>query len=125
MTEQKKEIRKNPHPLIVKGIFFVTAVFEDKRYVVSNGLSFLNFAKEGDGISKGDYVEIHGPVYQGKNQSNAIVTGEAIVRKLSEEEVDKYKADMSKLFDGAKKETKKAAPKKATKKAEENKMPWE
>ena len=125
MSETKKEIRKNPNPLVVKSIFYVTAQFEDKRYVVSNGLSFIQFAKEDDGIKKGDYVEIHGPVYQAKNQANAIITGEAVVRKLSEKEVEEYKAKMDELFK-AKTETPKKATKKSTaKKSDEQKMPWE
>lgn len=125
MSDEKKQIKKNPNPLVVKGIFFVTAVFEDKRYVVSNGLSFIQFAKEGDDIKKGDYVSIHGPVYQKKDAANPIITGEAVVTKLSEKEVEEYKAKMSKLFgDGDK--AKKVAPKKSTsKKADEQKMPWE
>ena len=88
MTEEKKSIKKNPNPLVVKGVFFVTAVFEDKRYVVSNGLSFIQFAKEGEDIKKGDYLSIHGPVYQRKDAANPIITGEAVVKKLSEEEVE-------------------------------------
>lgn len=128
MSDAKKPVRKNPNPLIVQGIFFVTATFEDKRYVVSNGISFINFAKEGEDINKGDYVSIHGPVYQKKDAANPIITGEAIVKKLTEEEVEAYKAKMSELF-GDKPEAKKAAPKKsATKeatKSEEHKMPWE
>lgn len=129
MTEQKKEIRKNPHPLIVKGIFYVTATFEDKAYFVSNGLSFLRFAKDDkEEIKKGDYVEVHGPVYQRKDAASAIITGEAIVRKLTEEEVEKYKDDMNKMFDGSKekKSEKKTSSKKSTaKKSDENKLPWE
>ena len=31
MSEQK-QIKKNPNPLVIKGIFFVTATFEDKLY---------------------------------------------------------------------------------------------
>lgn len=129
MTEEKKTIRKNPHPLVVKGIFYVTASFEDKQYVVSNGLSFIRFKKDGEEIDKGDYVEIHGPVYQKKDAANAIVTGEALVRKLTEEEVDAYKAEVNKMFGdkptAAKKTTaKKSAPKKAAK-SDEQKMPWE
>lgn len=119
----KEQVRKNPSPLVVKGIFFVTATFEDKQYVVSNGLSFIRFAKEDDGIKKGDYVEIHGPVYQKKEAANPIITGEAVVRKLSDKEVEEYKEKLSALFgDKPKAATKKAAPKK---KAAENKMPWE
>ena len=127
MPDEKKQIKKNPNPLVVKGIFFVTAVFEDKRYVVSNGLSFIQFAKEGDDIKKGDYVSIHGPVYQKKDAANPIITGEAVVTKLSEKEVEEYKAKMSKLFGDPMKDTKKTATKKATKKADDNvnKMPWE
>lgn len=126
MAEQKKEVRKNPHPLVVKGTFFVTAQFEDKRYLVSNGLSFIQFAKEDDGISKGDYVSVHGPVYQRKEAANPIITGEAIVKKLSEKEVEKYKSEMDSMFkSGDKKEAKKTTAKKAEKKSEENKMPWE
>lgn len=125
MTDEKKIIKKNPNPLIIKGTFFVTAVFEDKQYVVSNGLSFIRFAKEGEDIKKGDYVAIHGPVYQRKDAANPIVTGEAVVTRLSEKEVEEFKAKTSKFFDSAKKETTK---KKATKKeaeADVNKMPWE
>lgn len=128
MSDEKKSVRKNPNPLVVKGIFFVTATFEDKRYVVSNGLSFIQFAKEGDGIKKGDYVSIHGPVYQKKDAANPIITGEAVVTKLSEKEVEEYKAKMSKLFGDPMKDTKKTTAKKSTKKADEenvNKMPWE
>lgn len=126
MSDEKKQIKKNPNPLVVKGIFFVTAVFEDKRYVVSNGLSFIQFAKEGDDIKKGDYVSIHGPVYQKKDAANPIITGEAVVTKLSEKEVEEYKAKMSKLFGDPMKDTKKAT-KKSTKKVDDdvNKMPWE
>lgn len=126
MSDEKKQVKKNPSPLVVKGIFFVTASFEDKQYVVSNGLSFIRFAKEDDGISKGDYVEIHGPVYQRKDAANPIITGEAVVRKLDDKEVEEYKAKMSKVFGGDRKaDTKKTTAKKTTKKAEENKMPWE
>lgn len=128
MSDEKKQIKKNPNPLVVKGIFFVTAVFEDKRYVVSNGLSFIQFAKEGDNIKKGDYVNIHGPVYQKKDAANPIITGEAVVTKLSEKEVEEYKAKMSKLFEGNTKDTKKTTTKKSTaKKVDDdvNKMPWE
>lgn len=127
MSDEKKSVRKNPNPLVVKGIFFVTAVFEDKRYVVSNGLSFIQFAKEGDDIKKGDYVSIHGPVYQKKDAANPIITGEAVVTKLSEKEVEEYKAKMSKLFGDPMKDTKKTTAKKSTKKADDdvNKMPWE
>ena len=128
MSDEKKSVRKNPSPLVVKGIFFVTATFEDKRYVVSNGLSFIQFAKEGDDIKKGDYVSIHGPVYQKKDAANPIITGEAVVTKLSEKEVEEYKAKMSKLFGDPMKDTKKTTAKKSTsKKADDdvNKMPWE
>lgn len=127
MSDEKKSVRKNPNPLVVKGIFFVTATFEDKRYVVSNGLSFIQFAKEGDDIKKGDYVSIHGPVYQKKDAANPIITGEAVVTKLSEKEVEEYKAKMSKLFGDPMKDTKKTTAKKSTKKVDDdvNKMPWE
>ena len=127
MSDEKKSVRKNPNPLVVKGIFFVTATFEDKRYVVSNGLSFIQFAKEGDDIKKGDYVSIHGPVYQKKDAANPIITGEAVVTKLSEKEVEEYKAKMSKLFGDPMKDTKKTTTKKSTKKVDDdgNKMPWE
>lgn len=127
MSDEKKSVRKNPNPLVVKGIFFVTATFEDKRYVVSNGLSFIQFAKEGDDIKKGDYVSIHGPVYQKKDAANPIITGEAVVTKLSEKEVEEYKAKMSKLFGDPMKDTKKATTKKSAKKTDDdvNKMPWE
>lgn len=126
MPDEKKQVKKNPNPLVVKGIFFVTATFEDKRYVVSNGLSFIQFAKEGDGIEKGDYLEIHGPVYQRKDAANAIITGEAVVRKLTEEEVEAHKEKLSKVF-GDKASTKKEVKKttKKTTKADEQKMPWE
>ena len=130
MTEQKKQPRKNPSPLVVQGTFYVTATFEDKQYVVSNGLSFLRFAKDGDDIKKGDYVSIHGPVYQKKDASHPIVTGEAIVKKLTEKEVEEYKAKLDKAFKDKDKDKDKTAAKKASKKkeepkAEENKMPWE
>lgn len=125
MSDEKKQVKKNPNPLVVQGIFYVTATFEDKRYVVSNGLSFINFAKEGDGINKGDYVSIHGPVYQKKDAPNPIITGEAIVKKLTDEEVDEYKVKMSKAF-GDKPATEKKTTKKSTaKKSDEHKMPWE
>lgn len=129
MTEQKKEIKKNPFPLVVKGIFYVTAEFDDKQYVVSNGLSFIRFKKENDEVSKGDYVEIHGPVYQRKEAANAIITGEAIVRKLTDKEVDDYKSKVTscvKANSADKKET--TAKKSSAKKSEdkkEQKMPWE
>lgn len=125
MTDEKKSVKKNPSPLVVQGTFYVTAAFEDKQYVVSNGLSFIRFAKEGDGINKGDYITIHGPVYQRKDAANPIVTGEAIVKKLTEKEVEEYKAKLAKAFD---KPVEKKATKKTTKKEEksqENKMPWE
>lgn len=126
MSEETKVVRKNPNPLVVKGIFYVTATFEDKRYVVSNGLSFIQFAKEGDDIKKGDYVSVHGPVYQKKDAANPVITGEAVVTKLTEKEVEEYKTKMSKLFEGTAKDTKKSATKKtASKKADEQKMPWE
>ena len=129
MAEQKKEIKKNPFPLVVKGIFYVTAEFDDKQYVVSNGLSFIRFKKENDEVNKGDYVEIHGPVYQRKEAANAIITGEAIVRKLSEKEIDDYKSKVTscvKANSADKKEatTKKSSAKKSEDKKEQ-KMPWE
>ena len=129
MAEQKKEIKKNPFPLVVKGIFYVTAEFDDKQYVVSNGLSFIRFKKENDEVNKGDYVEIHGPVYQRKEAANAIITGEAIVRKLSEKEIDDYKSKVTscvKANSADKKETttKKSSAKKSENKKEQ-KMPWE
>lgn len=130
MAEAKKQIRKNPYPLVVKGIFYVTADFDGKQYVVSNGISFIRFPKEGEEkISKGDYVEIHGPVYQKKEAANPIITGEAIVRKLSDDEVDEYKAKVSEAIQSnskkadAKKDVKKSAAKKS--KSEEQKLPWE
>lgn len=129
MAEQKKEIKKNPFPLVVKGIFYVTAEFDDKQYVVSNGLSFIRFKKENDEVNKGDYIEIHGPVYQRKEAANAIITGEAIVRKLSEKEIDDYKSKVTscvKANSADKKET--TAKKSSAKKSEdkkEQKMPWE
>lgn len=121
MTE-KKQVRKNPSPLVVKGVFYVTATFEDKQYVVSNGLSFLRFKKENDDINKGDYVEIHGPVYQKKEASHPIITGEAVVKKLSEAEVDEYKAKIAKATG---KEAAKPKEKSKPKKAAEQKLPWE
>lgn len=121
MTE-KKQIRKNPSPLVVKGVFYVTAAFEDKQYVVSNGLSFLRFKKENDDINKGDYVEIHGPVYQKKEASHPIITGEAVVKKLSEAEVDEYKAKIAKATG---KEAAKPKEKSKPKKATEQNLPWE
>lgn len=124
MTE-KKQVRKNPSPLVVKGTFYVTATFEDKQYVVSNGLSFLRFKKDGEEIDKGDYVEIHGPIYQKKEAAHPIITGEAVVRKLTEAEVDEYKAKLAKatgkIADAESKKEKKAKTTKAT----EQKMPWE
>lgn len=129
MAEQKKEIKKNPFPLVVKGIFYVTAEFDDKQYVVSNGLSFIRFKKENDEVNKGDYVEIHGPVYQRKEAANAIIIGEAIVRKLTDKEVDDYKSKVTscvKANSSDKKET--TAKKSSAKKSEdkkEQKMPWE
>jgi TfoX/Sxy family transcriptional regulator of competence genes len=127
MTE-KKQVRKNPSPLVVKGTFYVTATFEDKQYVVSNGLSFLRFKKDGEEINKGDYVEIHGPVYQKKEAVHPIITGEAVVRKLTEAEVDEYKAKLAKalrpadpMLDAEPKKEKKVKTTKAT----EQKMPWE
>lgn len=122
MTNEKKQVRKNPSPLVVKGIFYVTATFEDKQYVVSNGLSFLRFKNENDDINKGDYVEIHGPVYQKKEASHPIITGEAIVKKLSEAEVDEYKA---KIHPATGKEAAKPKEKSKPKKATEQKLPWE
>ena len=126
MAEAKKAIKKNVNPLVIKGIFFVTADFEEKQYVVSNGLSFIRFKKEGEDIKKGDYIKIHGPVYQKKEAANPIITGEAIVEKLSEEEVDKMKAAISEAVTAAK-ATKKTAPKKEVKakKADEQKFPWD
>ena len=120
MTEAAK---KNPHPLVVKGVFYVTADFDDKQYVVSNGLSFIRFKTEGDDITKDDYVEIHGPVYQRKEARNPIITGEAICRKLTEKEVEKYKAEVTKaIADNSKDKPKKSTTKKST---ITNKMPWE
>lgn len=124
MTE-KKQVRKNPSPLVVKGIFYVTATFEDKQYVVSNGLSFLRFKKENDDINKGDYVEIHGPVYQKKEASHPIITGEAVVKKLSEAEVDEYKAKLAKATGKTADAEQKKEKKTKTAKATEQKMPWE
>lgn len=127
MTE-KKQVRKNPSPLVVKGTFYVTATFEDKQYVVSNGLSFLRFKKDGEEINKGDYVEIHGPIYQKKEAAHPIITGEAVVRKLTEAEVDEYKAKLAKalrpadpMLDAEAKKEKKVKTTKAT----EQKLPWE
>lgn len=130
MSETAKQVKKNPYPLVVKGVFYVTATFEDKQYVVSNGLSFIRFRKDNDGIEKGDYIEIHGPVYQRKDQANAIITGEAIVRKLDEKEVDEYKSKVTscvKANSADKSKQDKQAPKKSsTKKSNSNqKMPWE
>lgn len=143
MTEQKKQPRKNPSPLVVQGTFYVTATFEDKQYVVSNGLSFLRFAKDGDDIKKGDYVSIHGPVYQKKDASHPIVTGQAIVKKLTEKEVEEYKAKLNKAFKNKENKEKTETAENKTEqsgetqkdtetqkteqqtKAEENKLPWE
>lgn len=124
MSDQK-QIKKNPNPLVIKGIFFVTATFEDKRYVVSNGLSFLNFAKPGEDIKKGDYLRIHGPVYQRKDAGNPIITGEAVVEKLTETEIEEYKAAMNKVFDTKPAAKKAPAKKKSATKPDEHKMPWE
>lgn len=124
MSDQK-QIKKNPNPLVIKGIFFVTATFEDKRYVVSNGLSFLNFAKPGEDIKKGDYLRIHGPVYQRKDAGNPIITGEAVVEKLTEAEIEEYKAAMNKVFDTKPAAEKAPAKKKSATKPDEHKMPWE
>lgn len=124
MSEQK-QIKKNPNPLVIKGVFFVTATFEDKRYVVSNGLSFLNFAKPGEDIKKGDYLRIHGPVYQRKDAGNPIITGEAVVEKLTEAEIEEYKAAMNKMFDTKSTPKKSTAKKKSSAKPDEHKMPWE
>lgn len=125
MTNEKKQVRKNPNPLVVKGTFFVTATFEDKQYVVSNGLSFLRFKKDGEEINKGDYVEIHGPVYQKKEAAHPIITGEAVVRKLSEAEVDEYKAKLAKATGKTADAEPKKEKKTKTTKATEQKMPWE
>lgn len=120
MTEAAK---KNPHPLVVKGVFYVTADFDDKQYVVSNGLSFIRFKTESDDIAKGDYVYINGPVYQRKEARNAIITGEAEVKKLSEKEVEVYKSEVTKtIADNSKDKPKKSTTKKST---TTNKMPWE
>lgn len=124
MTE-KKQVRKNPSPLVVKGTFYVTATFEDKQYVVSNGLSFLRFKKDGEEINKGDYVEIHGPIYQKKEAAHPIITGEAVVRKLSEAEVDEYKAKLAKATGKTADTEPKKEKKTKTTKATEQKMPWE
>ena len=125
MSEQKKKKKKNPSPLVVKGVFYVTAEFEDKQYVVSNGLSFIRFKKDDEDIKKGDYLVIHGPVYQRKDAANAIITGEAVVTKMTEQEVDEYKAKISEAI-GTKPQAKKSATKKSTaKKSDENKLPWE
>lgn len=125
MTNEKKQVRKNPNPLVVKGTFFVTATFEDKQYVVSNGLSFLRFKKDGEKINKGDYVEIHGPVYQKKEAAHPIITGEAVVRKLTEAEVDEYKAKLAKATGKTADAEQKKEKKTKTTKATEQKMPWE
>lgn len=122
---EKKQVRKNPSPLVVKGTFYVTATFEDKQYVVSNGLSFLRFKKDGEEINKGDYVEIHGPIYQKKEAAHPIITGEAVVRKLSEAEVDEYKAKLAKATGKTADTEPKKEKKTKTTKATEQKMPWE
>lgn len=124
MTE-KKQVRKNPSPLVVKGVFYVTATFEDKQYVVSNGLSFLRFKKENDDINKGDYVEIHGPIYQKKEAAHPIITGEAVIRKLTEAEVDEYKAKLTKATGKTADAEPKKEKKTKTTKATAQKMPWE
>lgn len=122
---EKKQVRKNPSPLVVKGTFYVTATFEDKQYVVSNGLSFLRFKKDGEEINKGDYVEIHGPIYQKKEAAHPIITGEAVVRKLTEAEVDEYKAKLAKATGKTAEAEPKKEKKTKTTKATEQKMPWE
>lgn len=120
----KKEIKKNPYPLVIKGIFYVTATFEDKQYVVSNGLSFIRFKTENDDIKKGDYVNIHGCVYQRKGSANPIITGESVVTKLTDAEVEEYKEKTSKMYESLKKDaTKKSTSKKKT--DEDEKYPWE
>ena len=120
MTEKP---RKNVNPLVIKGVFYVTAEFEDKQYVVSNGLSFIRFKKEGEAISKGDYLRIHGPVYQRKDAANAIITGEAVVEKMTEKEVEEHKAAVNRMFETKPKAEKKPTPKKKT--TDKDKMPWE
>lgn len=122
---EKKQVRKNPSPLVVKGTFYVTATFEDKQYVVSNGLSFLRFKKDGEEINKGDYVEIHGPIYQKKEAAHPIITGEAVVRKLTEAEVDEYRAKLAKATGKTADAEPKKEKKTKTTKATEQKMPWE
>lgn len=125
MTEQK-QVRKNVNPLVIKGIFYVTAEFEDKQYVVSNGLSFIRFKREGEEIHKGDYLRIHGPVYQRKDAANAIITGEAVVEKMTEKEVEEHKARISLMFEDKPAPTKKApTKKKSSAKPDIQKMPWE
>ena len=124
MPEEKKQPRKNPSPLVVKAVFYVTAEFEDKQYVVSNGLSFIRFKKDGEEIKKGDYLTIHGPVYQRKDAANAIITGEAVVTKMTDKEVEEYKAKIAEAI-GSKPQAKKSVAKKVAKKTEENKLPWE
>lgn len=118
-----KQVRKNPNPLVIKGVFYVTAEFEDKQYVVSNGLSFIRFKKEGEEIAKGDYLRIHGPVYQRKDAANAIITGEAVVEKMTEKEVEEHKAAINKMFEVKPKPEKKSVQKK--KSVDKDKMPWE
>ena len=93
--------------------------------MVSNGLSFIQFAKEGEDIKKGDYLSIHGPVYQRKDAANPIITGEAVVHKLTEDEVNKFKETMNKAFDKKPEAKKPIAKKKAPAKDDEHKMPWE
>lgn len=126
MTEEKKPVRKNPHPLVVKGIFYVTADYDDKQYVVSNGLSFIRFKKEGEsGIDKGDYIRVHSPVYKKKDAAQPIITGEAIVEKLTDKEVDKYKAETAKAVAATSKSTDKKKTTTKKTKEEDQKFPWE
>ena len=126
MTEEKKAVRKNPHPLVIKGIFYVTADYDDKQYVVSNGLSFIRFKKEGEPeISKGDYIRVHAPVYKKKDAAQPIIIGEAIIEKLTDEEVDKYKAETAKAVAANSKGTDKKKTTTKKTKEEDQKFPWE
>ena len=128
MTEKsntKKEVKKNPYPLVIKGVFYVTATYEDKQYVVSNGLSFIRFKKDDDDIKKGDYINIHGCAYQRKGSANPIITGESIVTKLTDAEVEEYKEKTSKLYESLKKDTTKKVTSKKKSENTDEKYPWE
>lgn len=124
-SNTKKEVKKNPYPLVIKGVFYVTATYEDKQYVVSNGLSFIRFKKEDDNIKKGDYVNIHGCIYQRRGSVNPIITGESIVTKLTDAEVEEFKEKTSEMYESLKKDTTKKSTSKKKKEEDTEKYPWE